>query len=724
LLQCLKAALYRSAPGAQQELCSRLPARLQQAIVSRLGWTSLRPVQELAGEAILAGKNAVVLAPTAGGKTEASIFPALANLIESPARGVGVIYVAPIKALLNNQEERLGTYAEMVGLRRVVWHGDTPEREKRAFLKEPSELLLTTPESLEVMLLSPRFPAQAVFADLRLVIVDEVHALAGTDRGAHLMSVLERHRRHSRHDLQRVGLSATVGNPQQILEWLRGSSQREGVVVDPPKVPARREVSISLHGNLVDLAQEAARKAEGTKSLFFCQSRALTESVAERMRGRGTEVFVHHSSVSLEERRLAEERFHRGTNACIVCTSTLELGIDVGDLDRVLQANAPTSVSSFLQRMGRTGRRAGQTANTTFYCEDEESVLQAVALVELAREGWVEAVPVQSRCWPVLVHQLFALTLQFGAISAERCWEALHPVPDFSGISREEFDRLIEHMKRTEFLFESGGLLSMGTKAERVYGKKNFSELYAVFSSPVLYRVQTASGRDLGSLEQAFVDRLVEQMSAFLLAGRGWLVEHVNHAEKTVRVREAPRGQRPTWGGFVPALMSYELAQRMKRLLTDDAEVPYLSAPARAALAARRTDLGETLKHDFPLQLDEAAARWWTFAGGKINHTLKYALELSQGWKVVADNFQLRIEGDGVADASVRDAVRALARDAFWSAPDTGRALLARIPEYRLSKFQDALPERCALEMLGGYLLDVPGTKRFLLELTREARQG
>ena len=699
---------------------ARFPARLQQAIASRLGWTSLRPVQELAGEAILDGKNAVVLAPTAGGKTEASVFPALANLIEAPAQGVGVIYVAPIKALLNNQEERLGTYAEMVGLRRFVWHGDTAERDKRSFIREPAEILMTTPESLEVMLLSPRFPAPKVFADLRMVIIDEVHALAGTDRGAHLMSVLERHRRSSRHDLQRVGLSATVGNPEQILEWLRGTSAREGVVVNPPKSPARREVSISMHESVAALAQEASRKAADAKSLFFCQSRALTEAVAERMRGRGTEVFVHHSSVSLDERRAAEERFHHGTNACIVCTSTLELGIDVGDLDRVLQANAPSSVSSFLQRMGRTGRRTGQTANTSFYCEDEEAVLQAAALVELAREGWVEAVPVQMRCWPVLVHQLFALTLQYGAISAERCWEQLHVVPDFSGIARPEFDELVEHMKGIDFLFESGGLLSMGERAERVFGRRNFSELYAVFSSPVLYRVQTATGGDLGSLEQSFVDRLVEQMSAFLLAGRGWLVEQVNHQEKTVRVREAPRGQKPSWGGFVPALLSFELAQRMKALLVEESALPYLCESERRAIAARRADLGETLRRPLAVQLDEDGARWWTFAGGRINHTLKYALEWREGWKVVADNFLLKIRGAGIAHASFEAAIREIAGDEFWAAPETASGLLARIPEYRLSKFQDALTEAQALEMLGGYLLDPAGTKAFLNSISQD----
>ena len=171
---------------------AKFAPRLQEAIVARLGWTTLRPVQELSGEAILSGMNAVVLAPTAGGKTEASIFPTLSGLVSDPPRSVGALYIAPIKALLNNQSHRLDQYTEMVGIRRFVWHGDTTDGERKKFLKEPAELLMTTPESLEVMLVSERVDAEKLFNDLRVVIIDEVHAIAGSDRGAHLMSVLER----------------------------------------------------------------------------------------------------------------------------------------------------------------------------------------------------------------------------------------------------------------------------------------------------------------------------------------------------------------------------------------------------------------------------------------------------------------------------------------------------------------------------------------------------
>jgi ATP-dependent Lhr-like helicase len=693
---------------------SRFPERLQHAIANHLGFASLRDVQELAGQAILDGKNAVVLAPTAGGKTEASIFPVLAQLLNEPPTGVGAIYVAPIKALLNNQEVRLGDYTQMVGLDRFVWHGDAAQSQKEAFCREPTALLMTTPESLEVMLMSPRVPVQRLFGDLQSLIVDEVHAFAGTDRGAHLMCVLERLAALSKYDVQRIGLSATVGNPHHIAAWLGGTSRRESVVVDPPKPKAQRHIKILLREDVSDFAREAARETRGRKSLFFCQSRSLTEAVADQMRDDSIEVFVHHGSVSKEERRAAEEKFARGTNACIVATSTLELGIDVGGLDLTFQANAPSTVSSFLQRMGRTGRREGTVANMTFLCEDAVSVVQNIALVLLASRGWVESVKDEARAWPVLVHQLLALTHSHGGISPERCWQLLHRVPDFRGIAEKEYLELVDHMKREAYLFEAGGLLSMGQKAERVFGRKNFLELYAVFSSPVLYQVETETGRALGSLEQNFVDRLVEEMSSFLLGGRAWIVLSLNHEDRVVRVREAPRGKRPSWGGFVPQFLGFEVCQEMKRVLAADDDYPFVDAQGKTALAEWRGDLGQLLRSAVALRADGAQVAWWTFAGGRINQTLKYALESQNGWKVVPDNFSIRIEGDGLSHESVRAAVSRLAAPGFWSNPETRARLRSLVPDYRLSKFQQALPDAAQVEMVGSYLLDFDGSQNLL----------
>jgi ATP-dependent helicase Lhr and Lhr-like helicase len=694
---------------------SRFAPRLQTAIGSRLGWSSLRPVQEQAGDAILDGNNAVVLAPTAGGKTEASVFPTLSLLLSEPADGIGALYIAPIKALLNNQSDRLGLYTEMVGLERFVWHGDTVDAERRRFLREPADLLMTTPESLEVMLASQRIDEKKLFENVRIVIIDEVHALAGTDRGAHLMSVLERIAAVSHHDLQRVGLSATVGNPDAILTWLQGTSKRAGVVVDPPKQKAQRQLLVVHRPDLPSLADDAARVARGKKSLFFCQSRAMTEAVAENMRGAGTSVFVHHSAVSKEERLLAEERFHKGSDAVIACTSTLELGIDVGDLDLVLQAEAPDTVSSFLQRMGRTGRRTGRPANTTFFCQSEDAVLQAIALIDLARVGWVESVEVEDRCWPVLVHQLLAMSLAHDGVAAETAWAHLSRVPDFRGIHRAEFDRLVAWMLRDESLVLLSGRLLIGPKAERRFGKKNFMELYAVFTSPQSYTVEQDGGGQLGTLTQAFVDRLVEGVSCFLLGGRAWVVHAVTHADRVVKVRAAPRGREPTWGGFLPQFLGFEVCQATLAVLTGTDEPAYLTPEALAVLRKQREAFdGVLAPRSGGVEFDDGEIRWWTFSGGRINSTLRYALQaLQPEWKVTPDNFMVKVRGDWTRD-DFDDAVARLGDLDFWEDEEIWRVVAGALPNYRLSKFQPLVPPWVEREMLADYLLDVAGAWRWL----------
>ncbi|MCY1013406.1 DEAD/DEAH box helicase [Nannocystis pusilla] len=695
---------------------ARFSPRLQEAIVARLGWTSLRPVQEQAGEALLAGKNAVVLAPTAGGKTEASIFPTLSTLMDNPADGVGALYIAPIKALLNNQSERLGTYTDMVGLRRFVWHGDTPSADRQRFVREPAELLMTTPESLEVMLVSQRVDTDKLFRNLRIVIVDEIHALAGTDRGAHLLSVVERLARVSQHDLQRIGLSATVGNPADILTWLQGTSRRESMIVDPPKQPSKRQLLISHRPTLPEIARDAARVAKGIKSLFFCQTRSMTEAVAEHMRSAGTNVFVHHSAVSREERQTAEEKFNKGSDACIVCTSTLELGIDVGDLDRVLQAEAPDTVSSFLQRMGRTGRRAGQAANTSFFCETAEGVLQAIALIELARAGWVEDITPQDRCWPVLIHQLLAMSLASDGVTFEDAWEQLQRVPDFRGIRRAEAERLVAWMLRDKSLLLLDGRLLLGPKAERRYGRRNFMELYAVFSSPQTYTVETTNQQPLGTLNQGFVDRLVEGVSCFLLSGRPWAVLAIRHDDRRIIVEPAPRGRQPTWGGMLPQFLGERLCAKVRVILAADDVPQYLTPEAANALALQRAAMSAfTDPGRGTIEVAEGELRWWTFAGGRINHTLRYALgALHDQWKVIPDNFLIKIRGEGISQRDLLEAIEQIAEPEFWENERLWQDIADTLPAYRLSKFQPLMPAWVERESLASYLLDLEGAARWL----------
>lgn len=535
------------------------------------------------------------------------------------------------------------------------------------------------------------------------------------------MSVLERLAHLSRHDVQRVGLSATVGNPSAILSWLQGTSSRLSVIVDPPKQPTRRQLLIVHHPTLAEIARDAATMARGQKSLFFCQSRATTEAVAEYMRRAGTSVFVHHSAVSREERQLAEERFHHGTDACIVCTSTLELGIDVGDLDRVLQAEAPATVSSFLQRMGRTGRRSdgrshGQLANTSFFCESADSVLQAIALIELARDGWVEDVPIQRRCWPVLIHQLLAMSLAGSGVTAETAWTHLSRVPDFADIHRAELDRLIAWMLEQGWLVRLDGRLLLGSKAEKRFGRKNFMELYAVFSSPQTYAVVTTTGQPLGSLNQDFVDRLVEQASCFLLGGRAWLVSQIRHNDREVRVEPAPRGRQPSWGGFLPQFLGFELCQRIRQILADTRSYPYLHPSSARVLAEQRAAFAGLLEEPSAgIEVDGDELRWWTFAGGRINATLRHTLQaLHPEWKTIPDNFVLKVRGDNLQRQQLEAAIQRMLEPEFWDNEYLWREIAESLPNYRLSKFQPLMPPWVERETVAGFLLDLSGAWRWL----------
>jgi ATP-dependent Lhr-like helicase len=432
-------------------------------------------------------------------------------------------------------------------------------------------------------------------------------------------------------------------------------------------------------------------------------------------------VFVHHSAVSKDERELAEERFHRGSDACVVCTSTLELGIDVGDLDRVLQAEAPETVGSFLQRMGRTGRRPGQAANTTFFCETTDGVLQAIALIELAKSGWVESVAINDRCWPVLIHQLLAMALAGDGVPVEQARSHLESVPDFQGVERGEFDRLLEWMRHDQSLLLVSGRLVIGPKAERQFGRRNFRELYAVFSSPQSYTVQTSTGRALGSLNQDFVDRLVDGVSCFLLSGRAWTVLHIQHDDRRILVESAPRGRQPTWGGYLPLFLGHTVCQKILDVLTCSEEYAYLSAPAAEVLAAKRSEYAHVLAALVGgIEVEDQEVRWWTYAGGVINSTLRYALNaLRADWKITTDNFLIRARGEDVDGRAFADTLASLAKTDFWDDESVWKEVAEALPSYRLSKFQPLMPPWMEREVLARYLLDVDGAKAWLLSASR-----
>lgn len=695
---------------------ARLHPQLRHAIVHDVGWRELRPVQELTADAVLDDCNAVVLAPTAGGKTEASMFPVLSRILAEELRPVAALYLCPIRALLNNQEERLQAYTRMVGLDVFKWHGDVSDARKQRFRDAPAHILMTTPESLEVMLISARTDARALFRDLAVVIVDEVHAFAGDDRGAHLAALLERLVTLCGRDLQRIGLSATVGNPQVVGEWLQGSSKRQLRLVDPPRPKVERDLRVDFCEDVDAAARGIAELGRGKKSLVFVESRAKAERVAHALGGSGVEVFIHHSSVSRADRALAEERFSQGRNTAIVCTATMELGIDVGDLDQVMQVDAPSSVASFLQRLGRTGRRPNTRANCTFFCLGPESLLQSVALLRLAETGWVEDVRPASQAMHVLAHQVMALTLQEGGISRHSLLPWIEAAYPFFSVRPERLHELVDTMVAREILYEADGLLSLGRRGEKLYGRKNFFELYAVFTAPPVMRVQHGKD-DVGYVQALFVSMHDHKQGplCFRLSGRAWEVGLIDWSKGVLHVRPAERGRVPSWLG-VPGMLSRHLCQAMRDVLVrdeqkgEDEEGAWLSRSAALELRSLRESYAGVLDGETaPLEDQPDGIVWHTFAGGAVNRLISAGLEQKSGKRWVAGNLSVRCKDMAATEA--RQAVSELAgldweRVAAMAARGMARGMV--------SKFQPCLPEAAEDRLLAERLLDLAGTLQFL----------
>jgi ATP-dependent helicase Lhr and Lhr-like helicase len=527
----------------------RLHPALQHHIVNSLGWQALRPLQEQAIDPILAGDDVLLIAPTASGKTEAAVFPVLSRLLAERWEGLSVLYVCPLKALLNSLAIRLQSYAVLIGRRVEVWHGDVISSQRSKIGREPPDLLLATPESLEVMLVSQRLDHRTFFANLRTVIVDELHAFAGDDRGWHLLAVLARIARLAGCELQRLGLSATIGNPEQLIDWLCSDSKSPRRIIDPPSErDLAPDVQLDYVGSLPNAALVISRLHRGEKRLVFCDSRARVEELVVELRKGGIETFASHSSLSHHERRRAETAFAEATDCVIVATSTLELGIDVGDLDRVIQIDAPYTVSSLLERLGRSGRRPGRSRNCLFLATSAEALLRAAALLSLWKKGYVEPVVPPPLPYHLLAQQLIALALQEGGIGHITWRDWVGRVPAFASMSDEEINAIIQHMVDRGILFEEDGLLAIGHTGEREFGYRNFLELFSVFSSPSLVSVFYGQA-EIGQVREVTFQLRDEAPTVLTLAGRGWIVNHIDWPRRRAYVEPTDLSGRSRWVG-------------------------------------------------------------------------------------------------------------------------------------------------------------------------------
>ncbi|WP_168702345.1 DEAD/DEAH box helicase [Gordonia paraffinivorans] len=684
-----------------------LDPALQHHIVNTLGWPGLRPLQEDSIPTIVGGDHALLLAPTAGGKTEAAVFPVLTRMQAQHWTGTSVLYVCPLKALLNNLGPRLGEYAAWVGRSAAVWHGDVGQSTRSRIVRDRPDILLTTPESIESILVSERVDALQFLGGLQAVVVDEVHAFAGDDRGWHLLAVIARLESLIGRRVQRIGMSATVGNPDELLEWLRGGSRSAGRVVSPPAPsPAVPEIVVDAVGNVENAAKVIAGLHRGEKRLVFVDSRRLAEELGTSLRNRGITTFISHSSLSAEQRRESETAFAEARDCVIVATSTLELGIDVGDLDRVIQINTPRTVSSFLQRLGRTGRRSGSTRNCLFLALDDARLAQTLGMLRCWASGWVEPVIATPEPRHIAAQQLLAAALQTRRVPLSGWQEQWGSLSLFDHDGQE----ILDHLLDMGFLDHDAGSAFIGIEAEKHFGRRHFMELLAVFTAAPEFRV--FQGRsEIGMVDVGLLTEDVEGGRVLLLGGRSWLVTHIDWKRRHVYVEATDMDGTARWQS-IPDGLSYEITRGVRSVLLGDLPPGVtLSRRATEALAGYRAQRsGEVDEGALVIERDRRGDwRWWTWAGEKANRTLAaWARDLVPGrQRIGAESIRLH------SDLTVDDIKRGLA--AVRVSSDRPVPLVDRNAVKGL-KFSAALPEGLARRTLAVRMMDGAHAEQVLCE--------
>jgi len=678
----------------------RLHESLRAVLSERLGWSGLREVQEQAYEAIRSGSDTLVIAPTAGGKSEAALIPVIDDLVKSGAPGVACLCISPLKALINDQEERLAAFSRPLGLSLAVWHGDVPRAGRGWDPADPPQFLLITPESLEVLLHTP--DRLAALRSLRYVIVDELHAFVESERGVHLRVLLDRLDRIAAAPVQRIGLSATVGNPEEVLAWLSGGRGTARLVSVPPP-PAKKAFRFVIEPDPDRQIDALARLVAGKKALVFVNSRTATEAIVQAAAGRIANLHIHHSSVAPQKRKEAEEAFHGPEGACIICTSTLELGLDIGDLDIVVQVGPPDSVSSFLQRMGRTGRRE-KVASVAWLLSGPGELLASCATIECAREKRTEPLHPPEKPWNVLVQQIFLYILSASRAGRGAVVRDLRSYYAFAGFSAAEIEGLLSHLVAAGYLSADGGMLMPGPEAERVFGRSRFRELYSVIAGGGEYRAVTPDGDVVGSLDARFAHQ--EDPGGFVLGGSAWSVVKCDESHRLVVVVPGAQAKMSSRifrsagsdAGLSPVIcggIRQILARGRSTLPLGDAEASVL----REALGVFPDDISEEgifVREERPARGREVVV--YSFAGSRNNQVLASLLRGVLGRvRVRYDDFRVRISGAGKTGAAERVAG---ALRAIPSLPPEKVAASLPLPAPDPWKFARVLPDASFREMI------------------------
>ena len=599
-----------------------------QDYIYRSGWKSIRAVQNAAGDAIFnTDCNVLLTASTASGKTEAAFFPILSMLDEEPSRSVGVLYIAPLKALINDQFGRLNELCDEVDIPVTRWHGDVPQSQKRRLLKKPRGILQITPESLESLMINKHMEIPSLFSDLRFIVIDEIHSLLRADRGGQTFCLIERLCRLAGCDPRRIGLSATIGNPEEAGRFLAAGSDRGTVI---PKFEGGKEIwrlsmehffstapqadegkPLFIDSAAAEEPTDTAPKAadpgmgyifehtRGKKCLIFTNSREECESVCQHLRqyceaNREPDRFlIHHGNLSASYRESAEEEMKDDDSLMSVCaTATLELGIDIGRLERAFQIDAPFTVSGFLQRMGRTGRR-GAPSEMWFVMRENHPeprallpelipwyLIQGIALVQLyIEERFVEPPRTEKLPFSLLYHQTMSTLASCGEMTPAELASRVLPLSVFRNITQEDYKILLRHLLNTDHInrTENGGLI-LGITGERVVNNYKF---YAVFQENIEYSVHAGS-EELGTIVKP--PPVGEKIA---IAGRVWVVDEVDHQRRDVYCTLV-KGNIPAYFGDVAGDINTRILERMYGVLAEDKSYPYLMRHAVCRLAEAR----------------------------------------------------------------------------------------------------------------------------------------
>ncbi|MBP2147049.1 ATP-dependent Lhr-like helicase [Methanofollis sp. W23] len=653
---------------------------LRNVLAHRLGWGDLRPVQEEACRAAANGADLLVVAGTAGGKTEAALIPVVDAVLKEGCSGVACLCLFPLKALINDQTDRVEEICTPAGLSVTRWHGDVGKSERSWAGEDPPHLLLTTPESLEVILMDDTL--RLALKNLRFVIVDELHAFAGDLRGVQVRCLLDRLDEVAGRPLQRVGLSATVGNPEAVLDWFSGPDRRRQVVAVPTP-PGKKQFSFTVSRDREARARAVARLVAGKRALVFVASRSQAEGLAAALDGEVDSLSVHHSSLSPAMRRAAEASLVGPGSACVICTSTLELGIDIGGLDLVVQVGPPPSVSSFLQRLGRTGRR-GAPARMAFVLGDDLALLVAVATVEAAVHHEVEPLLPPRAPYTVLAQQLLLVLRARGRVPAHSVIAWLCGLLPFRGMEAAA-ETLVGALLATGHIVADQGLLMLGPEAERTLSRSHWAALLSVFASSAAYRALTPEGEAVGELDARFVAGGTGTVCT--LGGRRWRVVALDQDYHIATVLPAAgtrksSDRRPFWAGAGAPLSPVVAASVGRLLARGHSDLP-LGRAEQASVKGIAGEIGAPVPPEGLSVLDRPEGIIvLSFRGGRVNRVLAAVLTalLPDGPKVTAADLWICVRGMTGPDPA-GEVADVLARIRTLSADDIAASLPLPDPE-------------------------------------------